>query len=94
MLDGLPGHQEAQGGEPPRGQTREMLIRFVQRERSAGEGDIAVVEKAFPEVRCAVWPVRRLAAAAQVDPAQHQCAAVLILEMGTIDADHMHLIKS
>ena len=88
VLDRLPGHQEAQEGEAPAAQPPEVLVCLCKRKGPAHEGDGAVVEEALGQVRGAVRPGRNLAAAAQVHPAQHQRAAVRVLEVGFVDVNH------
>lgn len=55
------------------------------------KGDVAMVEEARAEMCRAVRLPRDLAATAQIDPAQHEGAAVLVFEVGTFDADQMLL---
>ena len=62
-----------------------MLVGLRERERPADEGDVAVVEEALAQVGGAVRPGGNLAAAAQIDPAQDQRAAVLVHEPGPGD---------
>ena len=79
MLDGLPGRQQANAVEAPRAQARKMFVGFGNRERTADEGDLAMVGKVGREIGAAVR-VGDFAIAAQIDAAQNDAARVLVDE--------------
>ena len=74
VLDGLPGGEQAQPGEAPGMEAREVLIGFGEREGAAHE---------------AVLRGGELRAAAEVHAAQQQRAALRVDEAIAEDADHV-----
>ena len=63
-----------------------MLVRLVEGEGPAYEGDVLAVIEARLEPRIAVGPGRDLAIAAGIDAAQDEAPALLIYPMVAADA--------
>src|SRR5579859_1001756 len=88
VFDSFPGDKQAQKGEAPRAQAREMLIRFAQGKRSPHKGDAPVVEEAFANKGRAIRRKGDLAASSQVDAAQHEGSAMFVFEVWAVNVNH------
>ena len=81
VLDGFPGHQQAQEIKTPLPQPSQVLIRLMQRKRTSDKGDVAVFTETLTDMSSSIRLRWDFTAATQVDPVQHHSTVEVIYEM-------------
>mmetsp|Transcript_15825 Transcript_15825/g.28551 ORF Transcript_15825/g.28551 Transcript_15825/m.28551 type:complete len:200 (+) Transcript_15825:1750-2349(+) len=95
VLDRFPCHEEAQEGEPPRSQPRQVLICLLQRERPPNKRHITVVspERRVVDIGRSIRHRGDLRGASQVHTTKQEYPPVAILEPRAVGLQTLALPK-